>query len=99
VQKLLLDLANVPTAARSARFQCVLVYLRHPEDPTPLIAQGCWEGTILKNTCGENGFGYDPVFYIPTLDCTSAQLDAQTKNQHSHRAQALKQLVSMLGAV
>jgi len=99
VQKLLSDLADVPSPQRSARFQCVLVYLRHPEDPTPLIAQGSWEGFILEEARGQNGFGYDPIFYIPEHQRAAAELDTQTKNQHSHRARALQQLVSMLGAV
>jgi len=99
IQKLLSDLADVPSPQRSARFQCVLVYLRHPEDPTPLIAQGSWEGFILEEARGQNGFGYDPIFYIPEHQRAAAELDTQTKNQHSHRARALQQLVSMLGAV
>ena len=99
IQKLLSDLADVPSPQRSARFQCVLVYLRHPEDPTPLIAQGSWEGFILEEARGQNGFGYDPIFYIPEHQRAAAELDTQTKNQHSHRARALQQLVSMLSAV
>ena len=99
LQKLLSDLADVPSPQRSARFQCVLVYLRHPEDPTPLIAQGSWEGFILEEARGQNGFGYDPIFYIPEHQRAAAELDTQTKNQHSHRARALQQLVSMLSAV
>lgn len=99
VQKLLTDLEGIPSPERSARFQCVLVYLRHPEDPTPLIAQGSWEGFILEEARGQNGFGYDPIFYIPEHQRAAAELDTQTKNQHSHRARALQQLVDMLGAV
>ena len=99
VQKLLTDLEGIPSPERSARFQCVLVYLRHPEDPTPVIAQGSWEGFILEEARGQNGFGYDPIFYIPEHQRAAAELDTQTKNQHSHRARALKQLVDMLGAV
>lgn len=99
VQKLLTDLEGIPSPERSARFQCVLVYLRHPEDPTPVIAQGSWEGFILEEARGQNGFGYDPIFYIPEHQRAAAELDTQTKNQHSHRARALQQLVDMLGAV
>ncbi|MFP4611163.1 MAG: RdgB/HAM1 family non-canonical purine NTP pyrophosphatase, partial [Thiohalophilus sp.] len=79
LQKLLTDLADVPDAERSARFQCLLVYLRHASDPTPLICQGTWEGLITREPQGDNGFGYDPVFYVPDQHCTSAQLPAETK--------------------
>jgi len=96
LQKLLADLAAVPDAKRSARFQCLLVYLRHASDPTPLICQGTWEGVITFEPAGDNGFGYDPVFYLPDQHCTSAQLPAETKNRLSHRGQALRQLVAAL---
>ena len=78
---------------RTARFQCVMVYLRHANDPTPLICQGTWEGKILLEPQGENGFGYDPIFYVPEKDCSAAELDAETKNSLSHRGQALRQLL------
>lgn len=97
LRKLLADLAEVPEAQRTARFQCVLVYLRHAEDPTPLICQGTWEGRILTEPRGTNGFGYDPVFFVPTHGCSSAELDAETKNRLSHRGQALRQLQQLLG--
>lgn len=96
IEKLLQALANVPKAERTARFQCVLVYLRHAADPTPLIAQGTWEGEILFAPQGEGGFGYDPVFYVPQLGMTAAQLPAEQKNQRSHRAQALHHLIKQL---
>ncbi|MCG6985250.1 MAG: RdgB/HAM1 family non-canonical purine NTP pyrophosphatase [Thiocapsa sp.] len=96
--KLLADLEGLPASERSARFQCVLVYLRHPEDPTPLICQGTWEGAILNAPRGEHGFGYDPVFRVPTHGCSSAELDPETKNRLSHRAQALRQLRALLEA-
>ncbi|MDZ7661724.1 XTP/dITP diphosphatase [Thiohalophilus sp.] len=96
LQKLLTDLADVPDADRSARFQCLLVYMRHANDPTPLICQGSWEGVITREPQGDNGFGYDPVFYVPDHHCTSAQLPAETKNQLSHRGQALRKLVTAL---
>ncbi|MDH5470815.1 MAG: non-canonical purine NTP pyrophosphatase, partial [Gammaproteobacteria bacterium] len=83
---------------RTARFQCLLVYLRHANDPTPLICQGTWEGRILTAPRGENGFGYDPVFFVPTHDCSSAELPADVKNSLSHRGQALQALVSALQA-
>ncbi|MEX0963213.1 MAG: RdgB/HAM1 family non-canonical purine NTP pyrophosphatase [Pseudohongiellaceae bacterium] len=92
--KLLQELAGVAQAKRSARFQCVIAYLRHAKDPMPLICQGTWEGRILFEEEGENGFGYDPLFYVPSHGCASAQLDATTKNAISHRGQALKQLLA-----
>ncbi len=96
LQKLLADLVNVPEQQRGARFQCVMVYLRHASDPTPLICQGTWEGRILFSPRGENGFGYDPVFYVPTHDCSSAELSPEIKNSLSHRGQALRKLIEGL---
>ncbi|MCK7575817.1 MAG: RdgB/HAM1 family non-canonical purine NTP pyrophosphatase [Chromatiales bacterium] len=96
LRKLLADLADVPEAERTARFQCVLVYLRHAEDPTPLICQGAWEGRILFEPRGTNGFGYDPIFLVPSLGCSSAELDPDTKNRLSHRGQALRRLQEQL---
>ncbi len=92
--KLLDVLKDVAEEKRTARFQCVLVYLRHAEDPTPLICQGTWEGIISTQPHGENGFGYDPIFYVPEHNCTSAQLSPDQKNQLSHRGQALKKLLA-----
>ncbi|UCC56658.1 MAG: XTP/dITP diphosphatase [Gammaproteobacteria bacterium] len=96
LEKLLADLRDIPESQRSARFQCLLVYLEHVDDPTPLICQGTWEGRILFEPRGDKGFGYDPVFYVPTHDCSSAELAAEVKNSLSHRGQALRQLVGML---
>jgi XTP/dITP diphosphohydrolase len=96
LEKLLDALQDVPEARRSARFQCLMVYLRHAEDPTPIICQGTWEGSILTEPRGENGFGYDPVFYVPTHGCSSAELAADVKNSLSHRGQALRLLVAAL---
>jgi XTP/dITP diphosphohydrolase len=96
LNKLLDALQGVPEAQRTARFQCLMVFMRHGEDPTPLICQGTWEGRILETAQGENGFGYDPVFYVPERDCSSAQLDASTKNSLSHRGKALKQLLAAM---
>ena len=92
IEQLLADLTAVPEPERTARFQCVLVYLRHAADPTPLICQGTWEGRILHEPCGTNGFGYDPIFFVPTHGCSAAELDSETKNQLSHRGQALRRL-------
>jgi XTP/dITP diphosphohydrolase len=94
--KLLADLQGVADEERTARFQCVLVYLRHADDPTPIICQGTWEGRILHAAQGENGFGYDPLFLVPEFGCSSAQLSADQKNALSHRGQALRQLVAAL---
>ena len=96
--KLLEALKDVPEEKRTARFQCVLVYMQHENDPTPLICQGTWEGMILTEPQGENGFGYDPIFYVPTHNCSSAQLNAEEKNKLSHRGQALKMLLTALKA-
>ena len=97
VGKLLAELAGVSDTARTARFQCLMVYMRHAEDPTPLICQGTWEGRILREPRGENGFGYDPVFLVPELDLSAAELDPDTKNGLSHRGQALRRLATALG--
>lgn len=94
--RLLQDLAGVPDDRRGARYQCVLVYLRHPLDPTPIICQGSWEGRILETPRGEGGFGYDPLFYVPEFDCSAAELDSAVKNQVSHRAKASALLVAAL---
>jgi XTP/dITP diphosphohydrolase len=95
--RLLLDnLSAVPEAQRSARFQCVMVYMRHAKDPTPIICQGTWEGRILFEPVGENGFGYDPVFYVPEEACSAAQLASDVKNRLSHRGQALRKLMEAL---
>jgi len=91
-EKLLRALKGVPEHQRRARFQCVIVLLRHAYDPTPLICSGTWEGYIVEQPTGSNGFGYDPLFYVPAHQCTSAQLSAEIKNQLSHRSQALRQL-------
>lgn len=90
---LLLDkLQGVPAEQRTARFRCVLAFLRHADDPTPLICQGSWEGRILEQLSGNNGFGYDPLFLVPELEKTSAQLAPEEKNKISHRGQAVSLL-------
>ncbi len=96
LEKLLTELEGLPESQRSARFQCLMVFMKHANDPTPVICQGTWEGRILTAACGNNGFGYDPVFYVPTHDCSSAELPADMKNSLSHRGQALRQLISAL---
>jgi len=96
--KLLAALEGLPDERRGARFQCVIAYLRHAEDPTPLICQGTWEGRILAAPRGANGFGYDPVFYVPDEGVSSAELAPETKNRLSHRGQALRRLLEGLRA-
>ena len=95
-RRLLTELAAAPADQRSARFQCVLVYLRHAHDPVPVICQGSWEGEILFEPRGQNGFGYDPLFYIPALNCSSAELSSDRKNTLSHRAIASAALLEAL---
>ncbi|WP_304639229.1 RdgB/HAM1 family non-canonical purine NTP pyrophosphatase [Pseudomonas sp.] len=95
--KLLEALSGVPEAQRTARFISVLVLLRHAEDPTPIICEGVWEGRILEAPRGENGFGYDPLFWVPECECSSAELDAATKNRLSHRGRAMALLHQRLG--
>ncbi len=94
--KLLAELKGLPPEQRVARYQCVLVFMQHALDPTPIIAQGSWEGIILEKPIGENGFGYDPLFWVPTHECSSAQLSKETKNGMSHRAIAMKILIAQL---
>lgn len=94
--KLLIELDAVADDERTARYQCVLVYLRHPQDPTPLICQGTWEGLILRAPRGAQGFGYDPIFLVPTHGCSAAELDPVEKNRLSHRGQALRRLHDLL---
>lgn len=91
--KLLEALQDVPVAQRSARFQCVLVYMRHENDPTPQVFHGSWEGNILTEPSGVEGFGYDPVFFVPSENCSSAELSKDTKNALSHRGQAIQELL------
>ena len=95
-RRLLEALRDTPPERRSARFQCVMVYLRHAEDPTPIICQGTWEGQILEAPRGEGGFGYDPLFLLTGQGCTSAELPPDEKNRLSHRGQALRRLLAAL---
>jgi XTP/dITP diphosphohydrolase len=94
--KLLQALSGVEKEQRGARFQCLLVYLRHADDPTPIICQGTWEGRILTSVRGEEGFGYDPLFFVPEEGCSAAELAAERKNELSHRGQALRCLLAAL---
>ena len=95
-QKLLSRLEGLSQDQRTARFHSVLVFMKHAEDPTPLICHGSWEGTILEASQGAQGFGYDPLFFVPSLNCTAAELSREEKNRVSHRAKAMAQLLAQL---
>lgn len=97
--KLLAALDDVPDDRRMARFQCVIVLLRHGRDPTPVICTGTWEGSVQRAPTGTNGFGYDPVFHVPDHGCSAAELDSDTKNRISHRGRALAALKAHLASV
>lgn len=96
IDKLLDALRDVPPGKRQASFYCAMVFLRHAEDPTPVIALGRWNGEILLSPRGDHGFGYDPIFYVPSEGCSAAQLPPERKHQLSHRAQALHSLVAQI---
>lgn len=96
--KLLAALKAVPPEQRTARFRCCIVLVRYPTDPVPLIAEASWEGQILTELKGQQGFGYDPLFYVPSHACTAAELDLIEKNRISHRGQALQRLQALLSA-
>nr|WP_111642107.1 XTP/dITP diphosphatase [Marinimicrobium alkaliphilum] len=96
---LLLDELNgVPEAERSARYHCVLAFMRHADDPTPILCHGTWEGRILTEPQGDGGFGYDPLFYVPELGSSAASLDKNHKNRISHRGKAMAELLARLQA-
>ena len=95
-QLLLRELKGIPDERRGARYVCVMVYLRHADDPTPIVSQAIWRGTILHNPKGSGGFGYDPLFYVPDQKASAAELDAAVKNRLSHRGKAAKHLYSLL---
>lgn len=98
IERLLAALDGVPDAERGARFHCVIVAMRSADDPAPLIASGTWEGRISTRPAGTGGFGYDPVFFLPELGCTAAELPPGAKNEQSHRAAALRELARLLRA-
>lgn len=96
LDKLLVALKDVPQGQRNAQFHCVLVYMRHAEDPTPLVCHGSWPGEIAFAEAGESGFGYDPIFFVPELGKTAAELTREEKSAVSHRGQALKLLLAAM---
>lgn len=96
IDKMLTAMEGIPAEKRTARFHCVLVLMKHENDPTPLICHGSWEGHITTEQQGENGFGYDPIFWVSEDNCSSAELEPARKKQLSHRGQALKKLFAAL---
>src|SRR5690606_22126966 len=98
-QKLLQELKDVSSSQRSARYHAVLAFMRHAEDPTPILCHGVWEGMILSGPQGEGGFGYDPLFFVPTHNCASAQLAKEEKNRISHRGKAMQELLQKLSTL
>lgn len=95
-EKLLAALQGVPAQQRGARFRCVMAFLEHAEDPSPILTEGTWEGRVAEISAGTRGFGYDSVFYLPEYGCTSAELPAVEKNRLSHRGQAVRAMVERL---
>ena len=98
-KKLLQELSDVPEPQRTARYHAVLAFMRHAEDPTPILCHGVWEGFILTEARGEGGFGYDPLFFVPSHNCASAELDKAEKNRISHRGKAMQELLQKLSAL
>ncbi|MDP6197950.1 MAG: RdgB/HAM1 family non-canonical purine NTP pyrophosphatase [Porticoccaceae bacterium] len=95
-EKLLQLMADVPPDQRTARYQTIIVYMRHATDPTPIICQGTWEGTIATDEKGDGGFGYDSIFQVTETDCRAAELDKDSKNRLSHRGKAMGSLLTKL---
>lgn len=91
--KMLEELKGVTEENRTARYQCLIVFMRDHNDPVPIITQGSWEGRILEAPQGDGGFGYDPIFYVPTHDCSGGELSLEVKNTLSHRAIALNAML------
>ena len=91
--KMLAELKGLPNSERSARYQCILVFMRNANDPVPIITQGTWEGHIMQEPRGDGGFGYVPIFFVPTHNCTGGELPLEVKNTISHRAQALEAML------
>lgn len=96
LEKLLHTLQDIPDEKRQAQFHCVLVYMRHADDPTPVVCHGRWPGVIACEPAGDGGFGYDPIFFVPSEGKTAAELTREEKSAISHRGQALKLLLDAL---
>ncbi|WP_111655350.1 RdgB/HAM1 family non-canonical purine NTP pyrophosphatase [Isoalcanivorax indicus] len=97
-RKLTESLREMPNASRRARYQCVIVFMRHADDPVPVICQGSWEGEIQMTPTGEGGFGYDPHFFVPEAGCSAAEMCAHDKHRLSHRGKALSQFMTIAKA-
>ena len=95
-EKLLQLMVDAPQEQRTARYQTLIVYMRHANDPTPIICQGTWEGSIATAEKGDGGFGYDSIFQVAETNCRAAELDKDTKNRLSHRGKAMANLLSEL---
>ena len=96
LEKVLAEISNFEPETLSARFVCVIAVVRHALDPMPMLAEGVWEGRLTTEASGSGGFGYDPIFYLPELGMTSAQLPAEKKNLLSHRGKATRQILEQL---
>jgi len=96
IKKLLSAITTLSEEDRRARFHCAIAFVRHENDPIPILCQAQWEGRLLHQPSGKGGFGYDPIFFLPHLNCTAAELEAKQKNQLSHRAKALNEFVKQL---
>lgn len=96
IAKVLKNMEGIPEEERTASFHCVLALIEHENDPTPIICHGVWEGHILEAPRGDKGFGYDPIFYVPSHDCSAAEMNPMEKNLISHRGQAMEQLLAIL---
>ncbi|GAB1265871.1 RdgB/HAM1 family non-canonical purine NTP pyrophosphatase [Aurantivibrio infirmus] len=91
---LLENLKHIPETQRAAHFHCALAFMQHADDPSPIVCQASWHGQILFEAAGKNGFGYDPLFYLPHSGCSSAELSAEQKNKISHRGMAMQKLLA-----
>lgn len=96
IEKLIKEVQTIPAKQRTANFTCVMALMRFPNDPTPIITHGSWDGIIVDNPTGNNGFGYDPIFFDPTFNKTASEIEPHIKNKISHRAKALAKLKSQL---
>jgi XTP/dITP diphosphohydrolase len=96
IEKVLAQMKGVPIEQRTARFYCVLAFVRHEKDPIPKIFQGEWEGKLLEQPLGSQGFGYDPIFWLKDYNCSAAQLPIEVKNKISHRGLAFAELLARI---
>ena len=97
--KLIKDIKHIDRKNCQAKFICAMVYIAYENDPNPIIVEGIWKGYVITKPRGVNGFGYDPIFYVPEYECTSAELDRKKKNKLSHRGQAIRKLTKKLNEI